>query len=169
MKRKKREYKAAAGANFPAKKAQAIGEAIERIGDSVTPVEVLNAAKSSTVLKPLFQWDNKKAADSWRLHQARNILNHLNVVVVMPNGEKREMKAFYSQQVQCPTVTDEDGEESEPKQERRYLSIAVAEREPIVARNIVEDARRELREWKWRYSECEEYFGPVFKAIESVA
>lgn len=167
MKSKKREYKANPGATFPAKKAQEIGEAIESIGESITPADVVRKAKTDKRLNGLFEWDNKKAGDAWRIQQARGVLNHLSVVVVMPNGERKEMKAFYSQPVQ--TVAEDSQDDSEPVMERRYLSIAVIERQPTAARNVVEDARRELRDWKRRYEDVKDYFGPVFQAIEQVA
>lgn len=167
MKTKKREYKATPGATFNQKRAQEIGEAIDSIGESVTPADVVQKAKTDKRLNPLFQWDNKKAGEAWRLHQARQVLNHLAVVVVMPNGERKEMKAFYSQPVQ--TVAEDAQDDAEPVMERRYLSISVVERQPSAARNVVEDAKRELRDWKRRYEDVKDYFGPVFQAIEQVA
>lgn len=161
-KTKRRTYKAAAGARFTQKQAQAIGEAIERIGESVTPVEVVEAAKTDPVLHPHFEWDNTAAAAKYRIHQARNLINHIVVVVSMPNGERKDLKAFYSQPVQST------GDDDETTTERRYLSVAVAKREPDVARNIVEEARRELNDWKRRYSDYREFFSPVFAAIEKV-
>ena len=158
--KKKKIYKASAGAIFTSKQAQAIGEAIERIGESVTPKEVVDAAREDPVLHACFEWDNTKAAAKYRLFQARNLINHIVVVVSMPNGEKKDLKAFYSQ-----SVTSES-EDDESTTEIRYLSINVAKREPEVARNIVEDAKRELRDWRRRYDDYRDYFGPLFGMID---
>lgn len=167
MKRTKRIYKAKPGAPFTQKNAQQIGEEIEKLGESVTPAELVSEAKRNTVLKKYFTWDDRKAAHDHRLWQARHLLGSLSVVVEMPNGDQKELRAFYSQKVESSSVDDEGSEEV--RTSRRYMHISVVEREPELARDVIGDAKRELREWKTRYSDYSAYFGPVFAAIEQVA
>lgn len=160
-----RTYKAAPGARFSDKKAAQIGVVLEKMGDSVTPVEVVNEARKKTSpLHDQFEWDDKKAAGKWRLQQARHILGHINVVVTMPGGESSQIRAFHS--LNC--LSEEEGDD-EAVAERRYVHISVAEREPEAAEDIVAEARRELAQWKRRYEAYSSYFGEVFSAIESVA
>ena len=47
---------------------------IKSIGDEVTPEQILEKARNkNTELYKCFEWDDSKAAEKWRLHQARNI------------------------------------------------------------------------------------------------
>lgn len=161
---KKTIYRAAAGATFSQKDAPVIGRELEKLGTSITPIAVVTAAKSkSSPLHPLFEWDDLVAADRFRLVQARNIVNHLEVVVVNSAGQKENIKAYFSQSV------DTEDENGETLAERRYLHIDIVKSSPIAAQNAVEMAKTELLGWKQRYSQYQSHFGHVFAAIESVA
>lgn len=39
------------------------------------------AAKEASPLHTLFEWDDSQAARDWRVHQARNVINRIRVVV----------------------------------------------------------------------------------------
>lgn len=158
----KRIYRAAPGAMFNDKTAQKIGRELERIGDVVTPQQVVAASRrEGSVLNRFIEWDDNKAAASHRLHQARLIINHLNVVVVI-EGEQQQVRAFYHQ----PVVVG--GTEEKPETQKRYIHISVAEREPQLARDIVADAMEELKAWKRRYEKLRQHFAPVFEAIDKI-
>jgi hypothetical protein len=161
-KKTKRTYRAADGAPFNPKLVQKIGEELERLGETITPPEFVVAAKrKGSVLNRLIDWNDRTAAAKYRLWQARAVLNHINVVVLI-GGEEREMKAFYSQTV----VVGYDEEAEEDVMQRRYISISLAEREPLSARNIVDQAKADLDCWRERYQRLRAHFAPVFEAIE---
>lgn len=53
----------------------------------ITPENVLKIAEDeSSVIHDLFDWEDSRAAHNWRLSQARNIINNIEVKVVSNNG-----------------------------------------------------------------------------------
>ena len=69
-------------------------ERIENIFGSLTPENILEGSKNgSAYLHKLFTWDNQKAANLYRLQQARQILNNIEVVIIS-NGEPRQMPLY---------------------------------------------------------------------------
>ena len=163
MARKKRKYVAAPGAGYNSKDATLIGIELEKLGQSITPGAVVEVARPvSAPLHPFFEWDNAVAAEKYRLFQARNIVNHLQVVVVNSAGESENIKAYFSQQVEGE---DEDGE---PNAERRYLHISLVESTPVAAQNSVSMAKAELVAWKCRHAQYRRHFAEVIAAIEKL-
>lgn len=66
--------------------AQAVGERIERIrrrtGGALGAADVVEDATKDrgSPLRPCFEWDNRAAAEQFRLHQARNVISALRTV-----------------------------------------------------------------------------------------
>lgn len=55
-----------------------VAEEIRSIGEDATPQQIVDFAKGKdTELHKCFEWDNKKAADKYRLYQARQICTNL--------------------------------------------------------------------------------------------
>ena len=149
-------YTATRGAGFSNADAQEIGEAVERIGDQVTPDDVVDAARdTSSPLHRLFEWDDTLAAVRWRRQEARSVLNHLAVVVKMPDGNLEPIRAFHSVDVETDDTTA-----------RRYVHVSVVKSRPDIADNVVDRARGELESWRNRYRGYREFFGSVFSAID---
>lgn len=160
---KKRNYVAAAGAGYNSKDAKIIGVELERLGQQITPLCVVNAARpKSAALHPFFEWDNAIAAEQYRIFQARNLVNHLQVVVVNSDGVKEQIKAYFSQ-----TVEGED-DDGEAIAERRYLHIDLVEATPAAAMNSVGIAKAELEAWKVRHAQYRRHFAEVIAAIEKL-
>jgi hypothetical protein len=64
-------------------------ERIENLYGSLTAENVLKAAQpEDSLFHCLFQWDDSKAAHQFRLQQARNIINNIEVKVVSDGGER---------------------------------------------------------------------------------
>lgn len=66
--------------------AQAVGERLEQlreqVGDGITPAQVLDDARpNDSPTHNLFEWRNTKAAEQWRLHQARHVIGCLRIKV----------------------------------------------------------------------------------------
>lgn len=94
----KKKFKARNGAPFSVKDAQKIGEELEDIKKkgNLTPPRIIERAKSKkSILNRYFEWEDTKAAEKWRLQQARNITGHIIEVVVI-KGESVEEKAYFS-------------------------------------------------------------------------
>ena len=91
----KKIYKARQGAMFDDSEAQIIGETITKL-KVITPENIVNEAKAkSSPIHKFFEWDNSKAAEQYRLQQARDLTNHI-IITIETNNEQIETKAFHS-------------------------------------------------------------------------
>lgn len=103
QKRNKRikKYKSRDGARgLSDKQAQVYGseiaELMESKGGKLTPYEVLiEAKKKNSVLHRFFEWNNTKAAEEYRLSQARYLMRQIVEVVVFDHTET-EQRSFFS-------------------------------------------------------------------------
>ncbi len=133
--------------------AQVVGEEIERIeqadGVVCTPRAVVDAARDETaVLHSLFEWDDERAAEEYRVEQARRIVSSIRVV--------RE-----SSSVPAPAfvhVRREEGTEG-------YRSIQVALEDPADRKFVLQEARNALAAARKIYGSLEE-FSKVWDAID---
>lgn len=98
---------------------QVIGEELDKIkkqyGGRITPIQVLNKAKNKrSTLHDLFEWDNSKAAQKYRISQARDIIRAVVVVLDKTNEEEtKTVRAFSSVEIES-----ESG-----KHQRVYVSV----------------------------------------------
>lgn len=139
--------------------AQVIGERIEGIrslhGSVTASAVVADARAANSPLHPAFEWNNKVAAERYRLEQARHLLRHITVTFAPTDGStERTIRAF----VTVPDAS-EDGADV-------YQSTEVAMSDPDMRRHVVERARRELDSWKRRYRDISE-LADIFAALES--
>ncbi len=114
-----KKFKARTGAKFSNDEAQVIGETITKLRDKkghVTAKQIVEYAKlNKSPLHDYFEWDVSKAAEKFRLYQARHLVSH-NVEVVVINEEKEVQRSFFS--VNVPSkgqvyVTLKDATETE--------------------------------------------------------
>ena len=94
-----KEYKARKGASFSNDEAQVIGETITKLRDKkgrVTAKKIVEYAKQNkSPLHDFFEWDVSKAAEKFRLYQARHLVQ--NIVEVVLIGESKEVqRSFFS-------------------------------------------------------------------------
>lgn len=76
--------------------AQKVADEISSIGLSVKPEEIVDKARDeSTELHKCFEWDDTKAAEKYRVYQARQIVCHLIVKEVNNEPQKQEVRFFY--------------------------------------------------------------------------
>lgn len=60
--------------------AETVYREITSLGDKFSPEDIVEAAKDeSSELHKCFEWDDEKAAQKWRLHTARMLVNQLVV------------------------------------------------------------------------------------------
>lgn len=58
-------------------------ERIESVYGTLSPERILNESRDdSAVLHPLFEWEDDLAAEKFRIHQARFILNNIHVKII---------------------------------------------------------------------------------------
>lgn len=76
--------------------AQKVADEIMEIGAEATPRQIVDkAADKNTELHKCFTWDEKDAADKWRLHQARNIVCCLVIKRTEDQVDKPEIRFFH--------------------------------------------------------------------------
>lgn len=69
-------------------------ERIENVYGALTPENILEGSKNEEAyLHKLFNWDDQKAANLYRLQQARQILNNIEITIVS-DGEPRQMPLY---------------------------------------------------------------------------
>ena len=125
--------------------AQQAGELFEQL-ETVTPESVLEAAKSEdSPIHSAFEWNDTRAAEQYRISQARHLINCLTVTVV--ESEKEPIRAYFK-------VSDDGYEQTKEimKIETKRLSL-------------LEQALSELRCFQRKYAMLKELTG-VFAEIE---
>lgn len=124
--------------------AQTAGEHIEKLSEEhgeVTPKLLLEDSRpKNAVLHPLYEWDNKKAAEKYRLHQSKLIIG--NLVVVSTTSEDPQIplvpvRAFVS-------VNDRNEKAS-------YRPTLIALSEEATKEKIIANALSELRSFEQKY------------------
>jgi len=61
---------------------------------SITPENLVEAARSKkSILHAAFEWDDNKAAEHYRLQQARSFINNIEVTIVS-DGEERSVPVY---------------------------------------------------------------------------
>lgn len=131
--------------------AQNVANEIMGIGENATPQQIVELARNKeTELHKCFEWNNDKAADNWRNHQARLIVNHL-VFVTPEEEEKPEYEVRFFQR-----VTD-DGYKP---------TIKIMQNEDEY-RMLLDKAKSELRTFSQKYHSLME-LQPLFDAIEQI-
>jgi len=145
-------YAPALGARYGAQTAQRIGCEVEAMLSEereVTPAGLLERASDpDNPLHPLFTWDERQAAEKYRLQEARHILNHLEIVVIRGEEVFRE-KALYS----LPVILLEEAEEEAAR--RRYVPLAEMKGNAELEALLKASAIKELESFWLRY----EHFG----------
>lgn len=156
-------YKAKQGASFSNKKAQVIGEELARIqtknnGALTAPQVVKEAQKKKSLLHPYFDWEDNEAARKWRLWQARNIINHIDVVYV-DNG-KEKTKPMYLNILNVKKVDNEE------ESERAYIDIVTVGNNEYMRQQALKDALSQLIHWREKYKWLKELDTIVTKITE---
>lgn len=93
-------------------KAQIVGEIIEKLPDRSAESLVKEARKSSSPIHSLFEWDNTRAAQEYRLLQARVMIASLRVEVISEDRKPQQVSAFVSRanksETYVPTLEADD-------------------------------------------------------------
>jgi hypothetical protein len=115
---------------------------LERKHGECSPRMLVDAARPErSPLHSLFEWDDTEAADRWRAHQARQVINSIRVVV---DGQAEPIPAF----VHVRRVTPDGTREG-------YMSTARALAGPT-REGVVRDALAQLNGLRRRYQQLSE-------------
>lgn len=135
--------------------AQAAGEELERIrvrqnGRLEAGDVVRESRDPSAPLHPAFEWDDEKAADAFRVEQAKYIIRSITVMAPKRGGDDAPIRAFVS------VVRDAD---------RSYTSTAHALSDAELRQQVLDGAWRELEAWRQRHAELTE-LAEIFATID---
>lgn len=130
-------------------------ERIEKEHGSVTRENLLDAGRpEDSALHPLFEWDDSKAAELYRLRQASDVITHIHVMV--EESQKESFRAYVN------IVPVRDGEQT---QRGRYVNIRSAMENEENRKVVLRNALHEMNMFVEKYSAYKELSG-VFEAIE---
>ena len=156
------------GSPIPQDKHQEVGEVLDKLlqeRQELTPYALLDEARGEeSTLHSYFDWDDEEAAEKWRVQTARQIINHWEIKVVnISTEEESSIRGAVSVKVSKP----EKDNGSEPEVKRVYVRTVDAFKEQDLREQVIDNARRELTQWRERYKMYQE-FDPVFVAIDKV-
>lgn len=130
--------------------AQIDGEMCERLAadDNLSAKALLDANRPEDApLHNAFEWDDSVAAESWRVHQARHIINSLEVVI----DGKEPVRAYFN------IVRTEP--------EYRHIDTILQRQDTTQA--LLLTAYRELLAFRKKYSKLEQ-LAQVFAAVDQL-
>lgn len=131
--------------------AQKVADEISSIGISVKPEEIVDKARDeSTELHKCFEWDDTKAAEKYRVYQARQIVCHLIVKEVNDDSPKQEVRFFYKT----------DSQEG-------YKPTSYIMRNENEYHKLLDRALSELKAFQRKYNTLKELDG-LFEAINAL-
>lgn len=138
-------------------KTSLVTEELKRLAElhgTLQPAIVVDAARAEdSPLHNSFDWDDSDAANQWRLHQARNIINAAVVYQTRGDGKEIQVRAFVS----LSTDRHKGGE-------GYRLTLDVMSDVEHRAQLLV-DARAEMLAFKGKYAKLNE-LAAVFAAID---
>lgn len=124
----------------------------------LTPAVVVEESKPRAApLHPCFEWNDSKAATEFRLHQARNIINIVQVTTTDARGRKSTVPEF----INVSEPTDENA------RARHYQPVEVAMNDPETRRTIMEACLNRLLMVRDNYRNLME-FSRVWSAIDEL-
>lgn len=103
---------------------------------------VADAVRKSSPLHKVFEWDDTKAAEKYRLQQARHLMNHIRIEVVNENIECR-LSAFVH------VKKDE-------KSQRTYVPLQHVVLNDYAYKDMLEQAKEVMQSFVVTYSQIEE-------------
>lgn len=138
--------------------AQIAGEHLEELDrqhGEVTPKIVLEDSRpEDATLHPCFEWNDKVAAEKYRLKQAGGIIGNLVCVTVSKTENKpiEPVRAFVSV--------------SKQKESGSFRPVAIALSDKDLRKRVLDNAMRDLRDFEQRYAKLEE-LSEVLAAIDA--
>jgi hypothetical protein len=143
------EFRAKEGRSLSQEAAEEIGPEIHALMEQsekseLTPQGFLDWVRSNpgSASHKHFDWDDTIAARRWRVHQARNIINSVEVKII----DNRDPSDFVPAFVNVITPKNDEGEAT-----RAYSPFEVILNDPDKSQQVVERAFRDFMSWRRRY------------------
>lgn len=115
--------------------AQKVADEIGKIGEDVTPAQIVERARDKTTeLHKCFEWDDSVAADKYRLYQARKVVCHLVIKEIEEKGNSTPVRVFHK--------TERGG---------GYKPFELIVKNKTEYEKLLEQAMSELRAFKAKY------------------
>lgn len=116
--------------------AQKVADEISAIGEAPTAADIVDAARNEdSELHKCFEWDDSRAAELWRLKQARDVVHHLVYVEEKIPVDRPEIRIRYMDNT-----------------ERGYKEAKKIVRNEDSYKALLAQAYSELRAFKVKYS-----------------
>jgi hypothetical protein len=135
---------------------EALAELAKQNGGVLTARAVVDAARSDdSPLHDSFTWDDNEAAEAWRLHQARNLILRVHVVMENRDGKSITVRAWHSL---TPDRAEEEG---------GYREVVRIMRNADLRAQLLIDAKAEMDRFCAKYATLDE-LAEVFAAMRRV-
>lgn len=141
--------------------AQKVGEHFEKLEEEFGAVTRENFLESATPedspFHKLFEWNNDKAANLYRLQQSNQIINAVCVKIETESGETREVNAFVN--------TEKRG-----NGEAKYINLQKCMEKEETRKTALENAKLELGWFRAKYKNYQWYLSikePIDQFLES--
>lgn len=124
----------------------------------LTAENLLNRAKDKkSLLHDFFDWDNSSAAEKWRLHEARHVVNEIKIIV--------DQKSLYNyENVKVTILSPETGELIQERQYKSHVDIMNSE---DFRKQMITTALNHITYWEDKYKHYKE-LQPIFNSIHKV-
>jgi hypothetical protein len=142
------EYRAKKGRSLSSSLAELVGPEIRALSqeadEEVTPAEYLNwvATHPYSESHALFEWDDTEASKQYRLSQARNIINSIEIKIIDHRGDEAFVPAWLNVRVQS---------EEEGASRQVYTSFESVVNDNEKSQIVVTQARKEFISWRRRF------------------
>ena len=124
--------------------------------EGLTAESIVEKAKSKkSNLHNLFEWDDTKAGEFWRMQQARVLINEVKIII-----EDKEYYAFEN-------VTIEIKGKNETDSKKEYLTVEEIMNSKTLRAQMIKNAYARLMYWTEQHHQYSE-FQPIFDAIKLV-
>ena len=144
--------------------AQDILQKLAQEHGQLTPEIVIDyASPQNSPLHKFFQWDDSKAAELYRLEQARGLIRRIKVEYVTEETKTVTVRAYHCITPEIPTI-DEDGEE----QTNRGVYVPLETAMSDYRSQLMAQCKRDMDGFKRKYAALKEV-ASVIDAMDAVA
>lgn len=148
-------WKIGRGYTTPASVVGSILADIEQKEGGIKPESFVDRARPiNSPTHDMFEWNDAKCGEQYRLSQARKIIGSITILRIENKEPTKVVRAFVSSP---PT-------ETEP---RRYESIKIVMDDSFKRAALFEQAKREIFQWRERYKALSE-FAQLFDQIDAL-
>lgn len=158
-----KDYFAEVGSKFTKEDADVIGPELSELAlrGQYTAQDIADVARSTnSPLHKYFEWDNDKAANLYRVGQARTMMAQIKVRVVDDDGKERVDRAI--------AITKPKRAPSDKVGDALKAAFRVVHGDKAVAIHMMRNAIKELTHWRERYEahqEAWEQMGTAFVGV----